>query len=53
MTMAAKRVIRLIAGMSEGERESLTLAALRDTLLHNLISNDLLLIDAERIAGIA
>jgi len=38
MTMVAKRVPRLIANMAEGERESLTLAVLRDTLLPKLIS---------------
>ena len=40
MTMVAKRVTRLIAGMAEGEREFLTLAALRDTLLPKLISGE-------------
>lgn len=33
MTMVAKSVTRPIADMAEGERESFTLAALRDTLL--------------------
>ncbi len=32
---------RLIADMAQGERESLTLAALRDTLLPKLISGEL------------
>jgi len=41
MTMVAKRVTRLIADMAEGERESLILAALRDTLLPKLISGEL------------
>ena len=41
MTMVAKRVIRLIADMAEEERESLTLAALRDTQLPKLISGEL------------
>jgi len=34
-------VAQLIADMAEGERESLTLAALRDTLLTMLISGEL------------
>jgi len=41
MTMVAKRVPRLIADMAEGERESLTLAALRDALPPKLISGEL------------
>ena len=41
MTMVAKRVIRLMADMAEGERESRTLAALRDTLLPKLVSGEI------------
>jgi len=41
MMMFAKRSTRLIVYMSQGERESLTLTALRDTLLPKLISGDL------------
>jgi hypothetical protein len=41
MTMVAKRVTRLIPEMAEGERESLSFAALRDTRLPKLISGDL------------
>lgn len=48
MTMVAKSVIRLIAGMAEGKRESLTLAALRDALQRKLISGELRVKDAER-----
>ena len=51
MTMVAKRVTRLIADMAEGERASLTLAALRDTLLPELISGELRVQDAERFIG--
>ncbi len=43
MTMIAKRVTRLIADMAGGERESLTLTALRDTPPPELISGDLCL----------
>jgi type I restriction enzyme, S subunit len=48
MMMIAKRVIRLIADMAEGERESLTLSALRDMSLLKLISGELRVKDAER-----
>jgi len=48
MTMVAKSVTRLIAVMAEGERESLTVAPLRDTLQPKLISGDLRVKDAER-----
>lgn len=48
MTMVAKRVIRLIADMAEGERESHTLAALRDTLLPKLVSGEIRL-DVQRV----
>ena len=48
MTMVAKRVPRLIVDMAEGERESLTLAALRDALLPKLISGELRVTDANR-----
>lgn len=41
MTMVAKSVTRLIADVAKGERESRTLAALRDTLLPKLISGEL------------
>jgi len=51
MTMVAKRVPRLIADMAEGERESLTLGALRDTLPPTLISGELRVKDAERLTG--
>lgn len=51
MTMVAKSVTRLIADMAEGECESLTLAALCDTLLPKLISGELRIPDAERIIG--
>ena len=53
MTMAAKCVPRPIVDMAEGERESLTFAALRDALLPKLISGDLKLKVAPRLAGIA
>jgi len=49
MMMVAKRVTRLIADMADGERESLTLAALRDTLLPKRSSGELQLNDAERL----
>ena len=48
MTMVAKLVIRLMADTAEGERESRTLAALRDPLLPKLISGELRVTDAER-----
>ena len=51
MTMVAKRVTRLIADMAEGERESLTLGALRDTLLPKPISGELRAMNAARIIG--
>jgi type I restriction enzyme S subunit len=51
MTMVAKRVTRLIAHVAEGARESLTLAALCDTLLPRLISGELRVKDAERFIG--
>lgn len=41
MTMVAKRVTLLIADMTEGQRESLTVGALRDTLLPKPISGEL------------
>jgi type I restriction enzyme S subunit len=47
MTMVPNRVTRLIADMAEGERESRTLAALRDALLPRLISGELRVKDAE------
>ena len=50
MTMVAKRVTRLIADMA-GARASLTLAALRDTLLPKLISGALRVEGAERFAA--
>ncbi len=53
MTMVAKRVTRLIADMAERERESRTLAALRDTLFPKLISGEIRVPDAERLAGAA
>lgn len=46
MTTVAKRVFRLIPDMAEGERESLTLAALCDTLLLKRISGELRVNDA-------
>lgn len=49
MTMVAKCVTRLIADMAEGERESLTLAALRDTLLPSLLSDDIRVTDVKRV----
>jgi type I restriction enzyme S subunit len=48
MTIAAKRVVRLIADMAGGERESLTFAVLRDTLLPRLISGNLRVSEAGR-----
>jgi hypothetical protein len=48
MTMVAKSVTRLFADMAEGERESLTVAPLRDTLQPELISGDLRVKDADR-----
>lgn len=39
--MVAMSVTRLIADMADGEHESLTLAAMRDTLLPELISGEL------------
>jgi len=48
MTIVATSVTRLIADMAEGERESRTLATLRDTLLPKLISGELRVADAER-----
>ena len=41
MKIVATSVTRLISGMAEGERESRTLEALRDTLLPKLISGEL------------
>jgi len=41
MTIASKRVVRLIADMAEEERESLTLSALRDTQQPKLNSGEL------------
>ncbi len=41
MTMVAKRVTWLIPELAEGERESLSLTALRDTQLPKLISDEL------------
>jgi hypothetical protein len=41
MTKLAKGVTLLIADMAEGERESLTFGALRDTLLPKPISGEL------------
>ena len=52
MTMATKRVIRLIVDMAEGERESLTLAVLRDTLLPKLISGQIRVPDSKRLFGL-
>lgn len=49
MTIVARGVTPLIADMAEGERESCTLAALRDTLLPKLISGDLRVEHAERL----
>ena len=51
MTIDANRVIRLIVDMAEGERKSLPLAALRDTLLPKLISGKLRVKDAARISA--
>jgi len=53
MTMASKCVFRPIVDMAEGERESPTFAAMRDALLPKLISGDLKLKAADRLAGIA
>lgn len=53
MTMVAKSVTRLIADMAEGERESLTVVALGDSLLPTLISGALWVEDAERLAAAA
>lgn len=41
MTIVAMRVPLPIANRTEGERESFTLAALRDTLLPQLVSGEL------------
>jgi type I restriction enzyme S subunit len=49
LTEFSKRAAPLLAGMAQNERESHTLAALRDTLLPKLISGELRLRDAERI----
>jgi type I restriction enzyme S subunit len=51
MTMVAKRVTRLIADMAEGERESLTLAALRDALLPKLIFGEIRTKDVKKFMG--
>ena len=51
MTMVAKTVTPLRAELAERERESLTVAALRDTPQPMLISGELRLKDAERIAA--
>ena len=51
MRMVTKRVTRLIADMAEGQRESLTVAALRDMLPPKLISAALRVEDAERSAA--
>ena len=51
MTKLAKSVTRLIADMAEGERESLTVAALRNALLPKLISGEVRVKDAERFIG--
>lgn len=51
MTKLAKSVTRLIADMAEGQRESLTLAALRDTLLSKLISGELRVKDASQFSA--
>ena len=48
MMMVAKSVTRLIADMVGGKRESLTLAALPDTLLPTLICGEMRVKDAER-----
>ena len=45
--MAAKRVTQLLADMAEGERESLTVAALRDTPQPMLISGELCVKDTK------
>ena len=44
----APRKVRLIADMAGGERESLTFAVLRDTLLPRLISGNLRVSEAGR-----
>jgi type I restriction enzyme S subunit len=49
MTIVATSVTRLIADMAAGERESRTLATLRDALLPKLISGELRMKDAERM----
>jgi len=41
MTKLAESLALLIADMAEGQRESLTVGALRDTLLPKLISSTL------------
>ena len=51
MTIVARSVTRLIADMAEGERESRTLAALRYTLLPQLISGELRVQDEQRFIG--
>ena len=43
----------LLARIAQDDRESRTLAALRDTLLPKLISGDLRVKDAEKFIGIA
>ena len=53
MTIVARSVTRLIADMAEGERESRTLATLRDALLPKLISGELRVKDAERFIASA
>jgi type I restriction enzyme S subunit len=51
MTVAVRSVTRLIEEIAEGERESFTVASLRDTLLLKLISGELRVKDAERFIG--
>jgi hypothetical protein len=50
MTIAAKRVVRLIADMAEEERESLTLSALRDTQQPRLNSGELRVAHSKTVA---
>lgn len=47
MTRLAESMTLLIADMTQEERESITLLALRDTLLRKLISAELLVENAE------
>jgi type I restriction enzyme S subunit len=47
MTIVATSVTRLITDTAEGERESCTLAALRDALLPKLASGELRVKDAD------